>query len=304
VSDPDTPDPPGRPLDIDLEPTVAGRLARWTERARILRAGVDTARADHASVDLGFTLVERDSAIGGGLLAGALAYRFFVLLLPSALLFVSGLGLYADTADKSTGEVARETGLHGLIASQVASTASSSARGVVFIVMIPAVLFALVKLYRAIAIVYAIVWLGSARGVKTAPKGVGLFGAAIMLTFAAAQAVGWIRRHDQLGGISALALCLVVVGGAWLVVSMQLPHRDVRWPALVPGALLVGAGLLFVNVFNVYVTTRLVEDRANTYGALGIAAALLLSLVLVGRVIVVSAELNVSLEDRRTPSRK
>ena len=64
----------------------------------------------------------------------------------------------------------------------------------------------------------------------------------------------------------------------------------------------VGAGLLFVNVFNVYVTTRLVEDRANTYGALGIAAALLLSLVLVGRVIVVSAELNAALDDRRRTS--
>ena len=47
-----------------------------------------------------------------------------------------------------------------------------------------------------------------------------------------------------------------------------------------------------MNVFNVYVTTRLVEDRADTYGALGIAAALLLSLVIVGRLIVVSAELN------------
>jgi len=59
-----------------------------------------------------------------------------------------------------------------------------------------------------------------------------------------------------------------------------------------------------VNVFNAYVTTRLVENQANTYGALGIAAALLFSLVLVGRVVVVSAELNGALDDRRTPSRK
>jgi uncharacterized BrkB/YihY/UPF0761 family membrane protein len=57
----------------------------------------------------------------------------------------------------------------------------------------------------------------------------------------------------------------------------------------------VGVGLLFVNVFNVYVTTRLVEGRADTYGALGIATALLLSLVIVGRLIVLSAELNAEL---------
>jgi hypothetical protein len=46
-------------------------------------------------------------------------------------------------------------------------------------------------------------------------------------------------------------------------------------------------------------STRLVEDRANTYGALGIAAALLLSLAVVGRLIVVSAELNASLAAHR-----
>ena len=300
MSDPNTPDPPPKgPLELEIEPTVAGRIARWTQRARILRGNVEAARADHASVDLGFTLVERDSAIGGGLLAGALAYRLFVLLLPTALLCVSGLGLYADTVDQSPAKVAKEAGLHGLIASQVASTASSNARWLVFILMIPAVLYALAKLYRAIAIVYALVWQGSGRGQRTTPKGAGILGAAFLVVLGAAELVGWIRRHDQLGGLSALAVYLVVVGGAWLVVSMQLPRRDLRWPALVPGALVVGAGLLFVNVFNVYVTTRLVEDRANTNGALGIAAALLLSLVLVGRVIVISAELNAALADLR-----
>jgi uncharacterized BrkB/YihY/UPF0761 family membrane protein len=63
-----------------------------------------------------------------------------------------------------------------------------------------------------------------------------------------------------------------------------------------------GIGLLLINVFNIYVTTRLVEDRADTYGALGVAAALLFSLVLVGRLVVVSPELNASLAERRSRS--
>ena len=123
------------------------------------------------------------------------------------------------------------------------------------------------------------------------PEGSALF-AALLLMLVAAQIIGWIRGHDRLAGLAALLVYLVLAGGAWLVVSLQLPHRDVRWQALLPGALLVGVGLLFVNVFNLYVTTRLVENRADTYGALGIATALLLSLVIVGRLIVVSAELN------------
>jgi len=97
----------------------------------------------------------------------------------------------------------------------------------------------------------------------------------------------------------ALLVYVVFIGGAWLAVSMQLPHGRTHWRQLIPGAVLVGAGLLAVNIFNIYVTTRLVEGRADTYGALGIATALLFSLVLVGRLMVVSAELNASLDERR-----
>lgn len=300
MANPEMPDSREPELELEVEPTIAGRFARRLEQARILRARVEEARARHRSLDLGFDLVERDSAIGGGLLAGALAYRFFLLLLPTAVLLVSGLGLYADAVDKSTSAVAAEAGMHGLIASEVASAASGRAGALVFLLMIPAILYATVTLYRAIAKVYALAWYGSARGVRLTPRGFGLFGGALLLQLVAVGIVGWIRRTDQLGGIAALVVYLVFVGGAWLVVSTQLPHRDVRWTALVPGALLIGAGLLVVNVFNVYVTTRLVEDRAHTYGALGIAAALLFSLVLVGRLIVVSAELDAALDDRRS----
>ena len=304
MADPDAPRPrdPQKPIEIDLEPTVVGRLARWAERARILRARTEAARASHASVDLAFSLIERDSRIGGGLLAGALAYRLFVLLLPTALLLVAGLGVYADTVDQSPGHVARKVGLHGLIASQVATTASGRARGIVFILMVPAVLYATAKLYRALAIIHAIAWQGSGRGTRVTPRGVGLLGAAIATALFATEIVGWLRRQDSFGGFVAVLVYILLLGGAWLLVSTQLPHRGVRWTALLPGAVLVGVGLLFVSVFNVYATTRLVEDRANTYGALGIATAVLFSLVLVGRVMVVSAELNAAIDERHNRS--
>jgi membrane protein len=305
MTEPESPDPrePSKPIEFELEPTVPGRLARWTERARILRARTEAARTRHASVDFGLSLVERDSRIGGGLLSGALAYRLFVVLLPTALLLVSGLGLYADSVDESTTQVARKAGLHGLIGSQVAATASGRAGWIVFILMLPAVLYATAKLYRALAVVHAIAWQGSGRGTRVTPRGVGVLGAALAATILAAEIAGWARRRDQLGSLVAVLVYILLMGGAWLLVSMQLPHRDTRWPALLPGALLFGVGLLFVNVFNVYVTTRLVEDRANTYGALGVATALLFSLVLVGRVIVVSAELNAAIDERHNLAR-
>jgi uncharacterized BrkB/YihY/UPF0761 family membrane protein len=288
-----------RRVEVDVQPTAAGRLARWLQRAQVARGRIEAARSRHSSVDIGFTVVERDSDIGGALLAGALAYRLFVLLLPTALLLVSGLGLYAGAADKTPREVAREAGINGLIANQVAAAASGRGRAIVFVLMIPAVLYATTTLYRALAKVYALVWEGSARGVRFAPRGVVTLLAAITLQFAALEAVGWIRRNDRFGGIAVLVVYVVLVGGAWLFVSLQLTHGHARWPALLPGSVVFGLGLLLVNVFNVYVTTRLVEGRADTYGALGIATALLFSLVLVGRVMIVSAELNALLDERR-----
>lgn len=286
------PEPERPPIEVEVEPTLTQRFALWVERGRAARRRVDAARADHASVGFAFEYVERDSSIGGGLLAGALAYRLFVVLLPAALLFVSGLGLYAEAADTSTRKVAEETGLTGLVASQVASSSNSDARWAIFLLMIPTLLYAIAKLYRSIAIVNSIAWRGTGRGARMTPRGFGIFIAAMIFHVLAVGAVGWIRHRDQFGGLAALVVYLVLVGGAWLVVSTQLPHGDVGWTALLPGSLLFGVGLLFINAFNVYFTTRMVDNQADTYGALGIAAALLFSLVLVGRLIVASAVLN------------
>jgi hypothetical protein len=303
MSDARQPDPGGRPpadIEIPLEPSVAGRIARWTTRARVLQARVEALRADHASVDIGFAMIERDSSIGGGLLAGALAYRLFVLLLPTALLLVSGLGLYAGAVDESPGRVARDAGLHGLIASQVAATATSGTRWLIFLAMIPVLAYALVKTYRAVAIVHSIIWEGTGRGVRLRPRALGLMAAGLVLNLVAAWITGWFRRRNEYAGLGSVAAYLILVGGAWLVITRELPHRDARWTALLPGAAVFGVGLLGVNVFNLYVTTRAVEGNANTYGALGIAAAILFSLVLVGRLMVLSAELNELLYTRRT----
>lgn len=291
--------PPDAPVELMSEPTIVGRIARWTQRARILRGHVEAARSSHSSVDFGFELVERDATIAGGLLAGALAYRLFVLLLPSTLLLVSGLGLYAGSVDKSPTEVAKEAGLHGLIASQVADTASGRARALVFVVMVPVVVYAGATLYRSVAKVHGLAWWGSGRGVRVTPRAVGLFLLALVVQTASVWILGWSRHQGALGGFVGALTYIVFVGAVWLVLSLQLPHSRVHWYELLPGCAVVGVGLFGVNVFNVYVTTRIVQGRANTYGALGVATALLLSLVLVGRVMVTSAELNALLHERR-----
>ncbi len=288
------------PLELDVAPTIPGRIARTLERARILRSRVEAARARHSSVDLAFEVVERDSTIGGGMLAGALAYRLFVFLLPLSLFLVAGIGLYASATDLSSSEAVSRAGLTGLIANEVAAAASGSARWVIFVVTLPVLVYVTWTLYRAIAIVHAIAWHGSGRAVQLSSRAFAVFVGTLFTVLVCVVIVGWIRHHDQIGGIWALLVYGVLVGGAWLGLARRLPNSDLGWSALAPGAVLVGVGLLFVNSFNVYVTTRLVEERADTYGALGVAAALLFSLYLVGRLIVASAVLNATLNVRRT----
>ena len=85
--------------------------------------------------------------------------------------------------------------------------------------------------------VHAIAWHGSGRGVRITPQGVGVFGGgAARPARRRPRSSAGSAAADQLGGLAALLVYLALVGGAWLAVSLQLPHRDVRWPPLLPGA--------------------------------------------------------------------
>ena len=295
MAEPDRPDRHETPLEIDR--TSRPRTARDLARADPGCARQARSRARrHASVDVGFNVVEHDAVDRRRAarrrarvppLRPPAADRAAVRLRPRALRGRGGQehregrqGRRAARADRVAGRDDRRAATH-------AGRSSS--------LMIPAVLYAAAKLYRAIAIMHALAWHGSGRGARMTPRGVGMLLVALIfrraspselvrLGPAAQRPVRRAGRADRLPRRSSAA--------AGSSSDAQLPHRDVGWTALLPGAALVGAGLLFVNVFNVYVTTRLVEDQANTYGALGIAAALLFSLVLVGRVIVASAVLN------------
>ena len=64
-------------------------------RAQRVAKRAETERERHESVDAVFEMVDRDGEVGGGIMAGALAYRLFIWLQPLALDAVGGLGLTA-----------------------------------------------------------------------------------------------------------------------------------------------------------------------------------------------------------------
>jgi len=74
--------------------------------------------------------------------------------------------------------------------------------------------------------------------------------------------------------------------GLWLWTSLRLPHRDAGWIDLLPGALVVGVGVGILQVGAAYLLGPYALAKQGTYGALGLAAALLLSLWVLGRLVV------------------
>jgi membrane protein len=103
-------------------------------------------------------------------------------------------------------------------------------------------------------------------------------------------------------GVVASLIVVAPYAGIWLLVSLRLPHRGVPWRELIPGAVLFAVGADLIQIGAAYVLGPMALSKQGTYGALGIAAALLLGLFLLGRAIVAAAELNATLAERQARS--
>src|SRR6266566_2930339 len=77
---------------------VKGFVSRVRSRRDAARAAIDARRPRVRSVDATLSAYERDRDRAGFLLAGALAYRLFLWLLPFTFLLVGGLG-FLEAAD-------------------------------------------------------------------------------------------------------------------------------------------------------------------------------------------------------------
>jgi uncharacterized BrkB/YihY/UPF0761 family membrane protein len=275
------------------------RLALVARGRRRVRARIERARERSRLIDTTFATLERDSDIGGGILAGALAYRLFVFALPLGFFLVSALGVLADALGRNPQSLGQDAGLAGLVTEEVASAASGSSNWWVALTSFAVLVYVTKDLYRGFAIVHSFAWHRSAAHVNLSARSLAVFDVAVACQLALAAGVGVVRSETRAGGVAALLLATLVVVGLWCLVSLQLPHATARLRDLIPGALLYAVGFLAVQVFNVYLFGRLLESKSSTYGTLGTAAAILLALFLIGRLAIAAAVLNATLFERR-----
>jgi uncharacterized BrkB/YihY/UPF0761 family membrane protein len=296
---------PERRAEADAPPSRLERARLRADalhaRARKVAERAEAERADHDSLDALYELVDRDSEVGGGIIAGALAYRFFIWLLPFALVLVAGLGLGAGASSESPQDAAKSLGLVGLVSSSVASAAEGSARWYALLIGVPILFFATRSVLRVLIGAHRLVWtdLRAAAPRPTARATARLL-VLILCFFVVSGTAQAVREHSFGLGLLLSLLLVVPYAGLWLLVSMRLPHRDAGPVALVPGALLFGVGIEVIHVVSAYVIAPWSLSKQGTYGALGLAAALLVGLFLISRLMVGAAVLNATLWERQS----
>ena len=177
-------------------------------------------------------------------MAGALAYRLFVWLLPLALVVVGGLGVVSEAASSSPSDAASSFGVSGLVSSSVANAARSGARVYALLIGVPLLMIATRSVLRTLIVTHRLAWT-DLRSRTRKPT----WGASARLLVALVGyfvVAGISHRVEPLLGPTAVLLTILLMvpyAALWLAVSVELPRRDAPWQALVPGAALFAVGI-------------------------------------------------------------
>jgi uncharacterized BrkB/YihY/UPF0761 family membrane protein len=272
----------------------AGRFESLRERARDVPVRLNEARSRHDSVDVSFHLVERDRGIAASVLAGGIAFRLFLWLLPVALILGGVLGF---TSSSSAGEIARGAGLTAAAADAVGQAVEDAGRGrwALLLIGAGALLWTSSRSVLALRRVYALVWNvpppRSGNPLKEALAFSGICSVLLLIP----QGSAWLR---ELAGGPGIVIPFLAVGaffGIWVLISDWLPHDDAPLRALMPGALLAAVGLQLLHLFAVFYVAAKLERASALYGGLGLAATFLFVLYIAGRLVISSAVVNAEL---------
>jgi uncharacterized BrkB/YihY/UPF0761 family membrane protein len=289
----DPPEPPdaatGARPSLRERANAAKRQAGGARRS--IEARAESLRARHASVRLAYAAFETDRKQAGALLAGGIAYRLFLWLLPTALLLVGVVGLVADFSSRSPEQVAHDAGLGAALAVTVAQATNRSGSGSLYLLLLGALLtlWASRSVVKALRLTSAVAWRVQPSPLQRSIVASVTYTAIAIGLLLLASVLPLLHRGPF--GLDVIVELGVLAGLVALSVWMQsiLPHpEDAPLKAFVPGAIVLAVGAVLLRIVTqVYFAGRLgrVDDL---YGALGLAAVFMAWLYLVGRLIVAS----------------
>ena len=281
--------------------------AKVVDRLERAREQLEAKRPNSRAIDTVLGAFERDVAAGGGVLAGAVAFRVFLFMIPYVFLVVVIFGLGASASSEDPGSLARSAGIGGIAGKAFASIGdlSTGERIFSFFVAAFALLLATRALLKVLRIVHALVWRTEPGKPRSATRAAGVLVLLVTGALAISALVGKLRSESFGAGLVATLLFIAIPVGVWLFVSWHMPRApDAPWSALLPGAVVFGLGLEVLHIITVYWIATQVEHKTDTYGAIGFALALLLWAYLLGRLITSAAVINETLWTRDVERRR
>lgn len=281
---------------------ASARIQKGREQARTGIQGLERRRSDSPVIDAGFAMWERDRDIHAGTLAGALAFRLFLFLLPLTLVIVALFGFLISNDPGTSDDLVDRFGLRGALADALLQVSEQGranrwwALGVGLVGMAWSGMGAV----RTLRLVHFIAWGQIPTRIPNVVRAVAAFIGVNVVILGVPLLGQWARAiFGLLGTLSGIIGVFVVYVALWVVLSAALPHRHTPRRYLVPGAVLVALGTYVLHLVTVYVFGPRVEHSASVYGSIAVAAVILTWLYAIARLIVGSAVVNAVLYDRR-----
>ncbi|MBK5228426.1 MAG: YihY/virulence factor BrkB family protein [Actinobacteria bacterium] len=287
-------------------------VGQITTRAKL---EVERARARHGSVDILVTTFRRFSANDGGVLAAALTYYTFFSVFPLLLFAASAVG-YLTFLSGGIRESLLRSGIEGVpLLNQILTfdmlESLQENRGTL------AIVGSLLALYSGsgavVALEHALNRINCARDEETffgkrikSLKWLGFLGVGALASFGttalvqiAASKIGSGAGVEFLLGVVLSVLSIGVNTGIFATAFKLLPNKERSWRDVLPGAVIAATAFEILKLLGARYLGAGAEGRSQTFGAFSAAAGLLVASYLLSQIILLAAEVNAVLAERR-----
>jgi uncharacterized BrkB/YihY/UPF0761 family membrane protein len=262
---------------------------------------VSEVRTRNELVDAALEAGDIDRGHAGSLLAGGIAFRIFLWLLPAALFAAGVVGVLRPSGSAQPDHVAHTLGLGASVVTIVrqATRQSQEAPVLLLAIGIGLMLYMSLSLIRALRIAFGLAWEEPVGRRPHLLRDGAILSATLFFGLAMQTGIEYLRHKIGLGSLLLGLVSVAIIGGLWLGFSLLLPHATASWRALIPGAVLFTAGSALLHFATIYYLAPKLAREPALYGSLGTAAVVLLWLFLMARIAVASAFLNAVLWHRR-----
>ena len=244
---------------------------------------------------------EQERELGGGLIAGGVAFRIFLWLVPFGLVVAALLSFWSEHDPEGLEDVSREFGVGAAAASAAREALQTGDRSALFVLVFGLVLLAwfTVGALRALILAHALAWQLTPPRIRRPFTAIAVFNGLFVLIWLSSAGLAWLREQVGVTALLSILVSFVLSTAIATYAMWLLPNRAEDPRELLPGAVLIAVGGQLIQVAVIFYFAPRLGRSEETYGAFGSAATILVWLYVLSRLVTSAAFLNATLWWRR-----